>query len=168
MIASGIAVFLLALTAETPVIMHLQSGPLASLGQSEQAVLSSERRQVTLDPKVLGRFVGVYGTGRDTRLIITLDNGQLVSRINGQSPVQIFPNSETVFFANIDDTVIEFSGSDAQGSATLLTLRQKGQETLGRRIPSLDAQQTVDTAAQTAKRVRNRPRCPGARRPCGE
>src|SRR5262245_20852816 len=91
---------------------------LAALAHGETVTLQTERKEITVDLKVLSRYGGVYQMGPGTNMFITLDNNQLISQMTNQGPVPIFAQSETVFFPKVVAAELEFSGSDAQGRAT--------------------------------------------------
>jgi CubicO group peptidase (beta-lactamase class C family) len=135
---------------------------LASVAHGETITLQSERKEITLDPKVLNRYVGVYQLAPGTNMMITLDNNQLVSQMTGQGPVPLFPQSETMFFPKVVDAQLEFSGSDAQGRATLMTLHQNGRDLPAKRLADAEAKQIADAAAATAKRVKDQTPAPGS------
>jgi CubicO group peptidase (beta-lactamase class C family) len=135
---------------------------LARLVFGESVVLPSERKEITLDPKVLTRFVGAYQMGPGTNMLITLENNQLISQMTNQGPVPIFPQSETVFFPKVVDAELEFSGSDPQARATLLTLRQNGRDMPAKRLPDEEFRRITDAMAQTAQRVKDQKPMPGS------
>src|SRR5262245_24900584 len=76
---------------------------LASLALGGTVMLQSERKEITLDPKVLSRYVGLYQMAPGVNMLVTLDNNQLVSQMTGQGPLPIFPQSETMFFPKVVD-----------------------------------------------------------------
>src|SRR5215469_8796616 len=58
---------------------------LASLAHGETVTLQSERKEITLDPKVLARYVGAYQMpGGPAVMLITLENSQLISQLTNQ------------------------------------------------------------------------------------
>jgi bla regulator protein blaR1 len=63
--------------------------------------------------------------------------------VSGQGPVEIFPSSETEFFAKLVKAQIVFS-TDAQGHATALTLHQNGHTITAPRMDDQTAQQIED------------------------
>jgi hypothetical protein len=127
---------------------------LASLAHGETVTLQSERKEITLDPKVLARYVGAYQMpGSPAVMLITLENNQLISQLTNQGPVPIFPMSETKFFPKVVDAELEFSGTDAEGRATQMTLHQNGRDMAAKRLDDSEFKRLTDAAAATAKRV---------------
>jgi hypothetical protein len=111
---------------------------------------------------VLSRYVGVYQMGPGTNMLITLENNQLISQLTNQGPIPIFPRSENVFFPRVVDAELEFSGNDAQGRATQLTLHQNGRDMPAKRLPDAEFERLTDAAAQTARRVKDQTPMPGS------
>ena len=132
------------------------------LAGTTTVTLQSERKEITLDPKVLARNVGLYQMGPGLNMLVTLDNNQLISQLTGQGPIPIFPQSETMFFPKVVDAQLEFSGSDAQGRATQLTLHQNGRDLPGKRLSDAEFKVVADAAAATAKRVKDQTAMPGS------
>jgi CubicO group peptidase (beta-lactamase class C family) len=136
---------------------------LAAVAHGENVVLQTERREIMLVPKVLARYVGAYRMAPPGgNMLITLEGNQLSGQLTNQLPLPIFPESETRFFLKAVDAQIEFSGSDAQGKATQLTLHQNGREVIGTRLEDAEAKQIADAAAATAKRVKEQTPTPGS------
>ena len=135
---------------------------LASLAHGETVTLQTERKEITVDPKILSGYVGVYQMGPGTNMFITLDNNQLISQMTNQGPVPIFAQSETVFFPKVVNAQLEFSGSDAQGRATQMTLTQNGRSTTAKRLDDAESKRLADAAAAVAKRVKDQTAAPGS------
>jgi CubicO group peptidase (beta-lactamase class C family) len=135
---------------------------LAAVALGETVILQTERREITLDPKVMARYVGVYQMAPGTNMVITLENNQLSSRLTNQGPVPIFPQSETLFFAKVVDAQLEFSGSDAQARATLMTLHQNGRDIPAKRLDDAEAKRITDALADVARRVKDQTAMPGS------
>jgi CubicO group peptidase (beta-lactamase class C family) len=129
---------------------------LAALAHGQTVTLQSERKEISVDPKVLARYVGAYQMpGGPAVMLVTLDNNQLISQMTGQGPIPIFPMSETRFFPKVVDAELEFSGSDAQGRATQMTLHQAGRDMAAKRLDDSEYKRLADAAAATAKRVKD-------------
>src|SRR5688572_4376667 len=135
---------------------------LSAIAHGETVTLPSERKETTLDSKVLSRHVGVYQLAPGVNMLVTLDNNQLISQLTNQGPVPIFPQSETVFFPKVVDAQLEFSGSDAQGRSTQVTLNQGGRSTPAKRLDDAESQRLTDAAAALAKRVKEQTALPGS------
>jgi CubicO group peptidase (beta-lactamase class C family)/uncharacterized protein YneR len=100
---------------------------LAALARGEKVEISSERKEITVAPKVLEQYVGTYELAPKINMMITLENGQLISQVSGQGKVPLFATSETKFFPKVVDAEIEF-GKDDKGAVTYLVLHQGGRD----------------------------------------
>jgi CubicO group peptidase (beta-lactamase class C family) len=83
---------------------------------------------VKLDPKVLDAYVGTYELRPNFDLVVSVEDGQLVTRATGQGSVPMLAASETKFFPTAFDAEIQFFKDD-QGKISYLVLRQNGHET---------------------------------------
>jgi CubicO group peptidase (beta-lactamase class C family) len=100
---------------------------LAALGRGEKVELPSERKEITLGPKILEQYVGTYELGPKINMMITLDGGQLISQVSGQGKLPLFATSERKFFLKVVDAEIEF-GKDDKGAVTKQVLHQGGRD----------------------------------------
>jgi len=90
-------------------------------------------QEVTVPTKVLEQYVGVYQLAPKFNLMISLENGQLMSQASGQGKAQLFAGSETKFFLKAVDAQIDFVKDD-KGKVTSLTLHQGGRDLPAPRI----------------------------------
>jgi CubicO group peptidase (beta-lactamase class C family) len=100
---------------------------LAAIAHGEKVELPSERKEITLAPKILEQYVGTYELAPKINMTITLEGGQLISQISGQGKVPLFATSETKFFPKVVDAEIEF-GKDDKGAVAYLVLHQGGRD----------------------------------------
>jgi CubicO group peptidase (beta-lactamase class C family) len=135
---------------------------LAALAHGETVKLQSERKEITLDPKVPSRYVGAYQMAPGVAMLITLEGNQLTSKLGNQAPVPIFPESETMFFTKVVDAEIEFPKDDGQGKASQLTLHQNGRDMTAKRLDDAEAKRVADAAAAAAKRFKDQTAAPGS------
>jgi hypothetical protein len=77
-----------------------------------------ERKEISLDPKILDRYAGTYQVGR-LEVTFTNENGKFMAFPKGQVKVQAFPMSENTFFLKAVDATFTFEGDTC-------TLRQGG------------------------------------------
>jgi len=103
---------------------------LAAVVHGEKVVLASERKEVTVSPKVLATYVGTYELEPNFQFVITLEEDHLVSQATGQPKIPIFPESETMFFPKVVDAEIEFVKND-KGDVTEMILHQGGRDMKG-------------------------------------
>ena len=97
----------------------------ASLGEAVE--LPSERKEVTVAPEVLARYVGTYSLAPKVDIMIRLEDGQLTSQVSGQVRTPLFAKSETAFFLKVVDASLDFVTGD-DGEATHLILHQGGRD----------------------------------------
>jgi CubicO group peptidase (beta-lactamase class C family) len=109
------------------------AGKLSAVAHGEAVKLQTEHRQITVDPKVLARYVGTYQLTADAKMLITLDGDQLSEKLGGQQTFPIFPESETMFFLKVVEAQIEFE-RDSSGKVTDLILHQGGRDQKAPRI----------------------------------
>src|SRR5260370_34670663 len=107
---------------------------LAAIAHGETVKLQSEREEITLDPKVLGRYVGAYQMAPGVNMLITLENNQLFSKLGNQGPIPIFAESQTMFFPKVVDAELEFTKDDEQQRPTEMILHQNGRDQLAKRL----------------------------------
>jgi CubicO group peptidase (beta-lactamase class C family) len=100
---------------------------LAAIAHGEAVKLPAERKEITVDAKVLARYVGTYELMAGANMLITLDGNQLSEKLGEQPTFPIFPESETMFFLKVVDAQIEFV-KDAGGAVTALVLHQGGRD----------------------------------------
>ena len=134
---------------------------LSALAHGENVKLPSDRKEITLDSKTLGRYVGAYQMDDGTALLITLEGNQLVSKLGNQAAVPIFPESDTMFFLKVVDAQLEFPKTDAHGVPTQLTLHQNGRDITAKRLDDAEARRVADAAAAVAKRFKDQTPAPG-------
>lgn len=119
------------------------AGKLAAVAHGETVTLPGERKEITLDSKVLGRYAGVYkmpgGGPAGTPMVVAREGNQLTAKLGNQPAFPIFPQSETVFFLKVVDAQIEFPKDDGSGKASQLTLHQNGRDITAPRVD--DAEQ---------------------------
>jgi len=100
---------------------------LAAVAFGDPVTLPNEHKEITLDAKLLARFVGTYQLNPDAKMLITLDGNQLSEKLAEQPSFPIFPESEAMFFLKVVDAEIEFF-KDSSGAVTSLVLHQNGQD----------------------------------------
>jgi serine-type D-Ala-D-Ala carboxypeptidase/endopeptidase len=80
---------------------------------------------VRLDTTTLERYVGVYRFAPTIVMTITRERDKLFAMLTGQSPLRIYPSSETAFFLRAVDARITFERGE-NGEIASLTLDQGG------------------------------------------
>jgi CubicO group peptidase (beta-lactamase class C family) len=103
---------------------------LAALVHGEKVVLPAERKEITVSPSILAKYVGTYELTPTFSVIITLENGQLMAEATKQPKFPLFAESETKFFLKVVDAQLEFFKND-KGEVTHLVLHQGGRDMTG-------------------------------------
>ena len=85
------------------------------------------RAAVQVDPKILAQYVGTFSLQKGFDLVVTVENGQLMTQATGQGKIPIYAESETKFFPTLIPAKIEFFKDD-QGKVTYLVLSQNGHD----------------------------------------
>jgi CubicO group peptidase (beta-lactamase class C family) len=92
-----------------------------------------EHKTVTLDSKVLDRYVGRYGDPPDLILTIRREGDHLSVQENNEAKQELFAESEKDFFSKVADGVFTFE-VDSQGHVTKMTLHTGGRDIPIKRI----------------------------------
>jgi CubicO group peptidase (beta-lactamase class C family) len=90
-------------------------------------------KQITVDPKLLDRYVGRYGTPPDLILVIRREGDHLSVQENDEPKQELFAESDRDFFAKVNDDAYTFE-VDAQGRVTSMTLHADGRDIPIKRI----------------------------------
>jgi CubicO group peptidase (beta-lactamase class C family) len=85
------------------------------------------RAAVQIDPKILAEYVGTFELHPGFNIVVTVENGQLITQATGQGKVPLYAESETKFFPTMFPADIEFSKDD-HGKVTYLVLHQGGHD----------------------------------------
>jgi CubicO group peptidase (beta-lactamase class C family) len=88
------------------------STQLGALVHGEKVVLPSERREITVLPGLLEKYVGTYELAPTFSIVITLESGQLMEQATGQQNFPLFAESDTKFFLKVVDAQVEFFNND--------------------------------------------------------
>jgi CubicO group peptidase (beta-lactamase class C family) len=89
--------------------------------------------QITVDPKLLDRYVGRYGTPPDLILVIRREGDHLSVQENDEPKQELFGESNRDFFTKVNDDAYTFE-VDAQGQITSMTLHADGRDIPVKRI----------------------------------
>lgn len=135
---------------------------LARIAQGEPVKLQSERREISLDPKVLARYLGAYQLSSGARLLITVEDNHLVNTPENQAPVVFFPESERLFFRKGVDEQIEFAIDANSFQSNHMVLHREEGDTTAKRLDESEFRRLSDVAARTAKRYKEQKAFPGS------
>lgn len=103
---------------------------LAAVTRGEPVVLTSERKEITVAPAILEKYVGTYELTPNFSIVMTVENGQLMTQATGQPKFPLFAESETKFFLKVVDAEVEFHKND-KGDVEYLILHQGGRDVKG-------------------------------------
>jgi CubicO group peptidase (beta-lactamase class C family) len=103
---------------------------LADIAHGVKVVPISERKEVIVPPKVLADYIGTYELAPTFSIVMTLEDGHLMTQATGQPKFQLFAESETMFFLKVVDAQVEFVKND-KGQVTHMVLHQGGRDLKG-------------------------------------
>jgi len=106
------------------------AGNLGAVARGEQVVLASERKEVSVSPNILAKYVGNYEFSPTFSITMTLEDGRLMTQATNQPKFPVFPESETRFFLKVVDAEVEFIKNE-KGDVTQLVLHQGGRDMKG-------------------------------------
>ena len=90
---------------------------------------------VTVAPSVLEAYVGRYQLAPNVVVTVTKEGDRLLAQATGQGQFELFPESETRFFAKVTELSMTFVRG-ADGDITHLLLLQAGAERPAKRLPN--------------------------------
>ena len=102
-----------------------------ALGQP--VTLASERREVQVSPAILADYAGTYELNPNFSIVMTVENGQLMTQATHQPKFPMFAESDTKFFLKVVDAEVEFFRDPTTHAVTHLTLYQNGAAIEGKR-----------------------------------
>ncbi|MFN2141335.1 MAG: serine hydrolase [Candidatus Promineifilaceae bacterium] len=111
---------------ENPDAQNVAEG-LAAIAYGEPYELPQQRSAVELDPAIYTKYVGVYQLTPDIMITVTTRDGRLFARNGGNPEFEIYPESETDFFARVADLRLSFQ-VNADGTVTGMNISENGQE----------------------------------------
>jgi hypothetical protein len=108
---------------ENPVAQDVAQG-LAAIAYGEPYATVGA---VEVDPAILQKYAGSYQVSADMTVTITAEAGHLFAEVPNQPKFEIFPTSETEFFAKVADIKLHFEVG-ADGAVTELVIHEGGKE----------------------------------------
>lgn len=97
-----------------------------TIGSKTDKVLA-EKEVISLQPDQMQPFVGEYEIQPGFSLMVTLENGHLMTQATGQEKFEIFPESPVKFFLKVVDAQLVFQ-RNTDGKVDSLILYQGGAE----------------------------------------
>jgi CubicO group peptidase (beta-lactamase class C family) len=130
---------------------------LRKVAEGETVTLISDRVAVAVSSEVLGRRTGHYLTADGIVTTVSLKDDHLQSQDGGRT-LDLYPQSETEFFAKTEDVQESFS-DEADAQTTDMTVARNGHQVHAHRISDAQAQQLSDALAE---KVRDQTATPGS------
>jgi len=122
------------------VLSNLEGAPSGEIANSLAAIafgapyeVPAERKEIPVAVKTLEKYVGKYQLTPQIVLSVTLENGKLLAQVSTQPKLELFAESETVFFFKTVNAQVTFVVS-AQGEVTGLVFRQGGSDIPAQKI----------------------------------
>jgi hypothetical protein len=106
------------------------AGMLAAVAHGVNVPLPTATKEITVSPKVLESYVGTYELTQSFNIVVTLEDGQLMTQATGQLTFPLFAESETKFFFKVVDAQVEFFKNE-KGEVTHLMFHQNGRDIKG-------------------------------------
>jgi CubicO group peptidase (beta-lactamase class C family) len=106
---------------------------VAAVYYGQPYTIPVERTVARIDPAVLDRYLGKYELAPGFVITVTREGNSLMTQATGQGKFEIFPESETTFFARVTPLTVTFvKGPD--GKVTHFLLNQGGRIQTAKRI----------------------------------
>jgi CubicO group peptidase (beta-lactamase class C family) len=106
------------------------SAKLAQVALGEKVVVAAERKEITVAPEILKKYVGRYELTPEFSIVMTLENGQLMTQATNQQKFPLYAESETMFFLKVVDAEVEFI-KNGKEEVTGMVLHQNGRDIQG-------------------------------------
>jgi hypothetical protein len=107
--------------------MMFHQGP-AEIKAPRKSDKVAERKEITLSPAILAKYVGAYELRPGFDMVITLEGDRLMMQPSGQPKIAAFSESETKFFLKDVDAQFEFLKDD-KDTVTYMMFHQGPAET---------------------------------------
>jgi CubicO group peptidase (beta-lactamase class C family)/uncharacterized protein YneR len=103
---------------------------LALIAHGEKVVLASERKEISVSPETLAKYLGTYEISPGFSIVITQEGDHLAEQASNQNKLPLFAESKSMFFLKTVDAEIEFVKNE-RGEVTSLVLHQGGRDMKG-------------------------------------
>lgn len=106
---------------------------LAAIVFGEEYEVSKERMAAEVNPRIYDAYVGQYELAPDLIVTVTKENNRLFAQATGQPEFELYPESETKFFARVANIQVTFVKNE-KGEVTQLIVHQEGTDTAAKKI----------------------------------
>jgi hypothetical protein len=107
---------------------------LAAIAFGEPYRLPGTRKAARVDPKVFDAYAGRYELEPKVIATIRRAGDRLMIEVTGQPEVEMFPESETVFFLKVSEGTITFVKDDKGKVSHLVLHQERGGDVKGKRL----------------------------------
>ncbi len=114
--------------------------PAASASASEPETKPEARTVATVDPAIYDDYAGKYADERGLVISMAREGSTLMLDWPGSPPVELFPESETMFFQHVDEDRLAFY-REASGDVAGLTVHRGARQIPFTRVPALTARE---------------------------
>lgn len=122
------------------VLSNIETAPVDKISMDLAAILFGEeyempieRVAIDMDPRIYDAYVGQYELAPNLVVAVTKENNRLFAQATGQPKFEIYPESETKFFARVADIQFTFVKNE-EGKVTQLIVHQEGKDTAAKKI----------------------------------
>jgi CubicO group peptidase (beta-lactamase class C family) len=113
---------------------------------------ASQRKEISLEEKVLDRYTGTYQLAPKILLKVVREQRRMFADLTGQNRVEMFPEAETQFFLKVVDAQLTFEPTAEGGKSSQVTLHQAGESNPAKRLSDEDAQRLTAEIDASRKR----------------
>lgn len=122
------------------VLSNVEGAPSGEIANSLSAIvfgakyeIPAERKEVQVAAKTLEKYVGQYQLTPQLVMKVTLEDGKLLAQVSTQPKLELFAESETVFFFKVVNAQVTFV-VNAQGEVTGIVFHQGGSDIPAKKI----------------------------------
>jgi CubicO group peptidase (beta-lactamase class C family) len=94
--------------------------------------LPKEKITITVPEEILKQYIGVFDVSTELIITVTVENGKLMGKPEGQEQLELRPEKEDVFFVSEVEAEVRFTRNDKK-EVTGMTILQRGQEMSGKK-----------------------------------
>jgi CubicO group peptidase (beta-lactamase class C family) len=94
--------------------------------------LPKEKSAITVPEEILKQYIGVFDVTAQLIITVTVEDGKLMGKPEGQEQLELRPEKEDVFFVSEVEAEVRFTRNDKK-EVTGLTILQRGQEMSGKK-----------------------------------
>jgi len=124
------------------VLSNIETAPVEKISMDLAAIVFGEEYEVPkakervaaeVDPGIYDAYVGQYELAPDLIITVTKEDNRLFAQATGQPKFELYPESQTKFFAKVADIQVTFVKNE-KGKVTQLIAHQAGKDTTAKKI----------------------------------